>query len=73
MSLIPKTIQTNKQKPESRDITKKSNYRPELHIKLDTKTLHKILGSHPIYKKDDTSFPSKVYLRNAKLGYIKNH
>lgn len=73
MSLIPKTIQTNKQKPESRDIAKKPNYRPELHIKLDTKILHKILGSHPTYKKDDTSFPSKVYLRNAKLSYIKNY
>lgn len=51
MSLMPKTIQTNKQKPESRDITKKVNYRPELHIKPDTKILHKILGSHSIYKK----------------------
>lgn len=39
MSLMPKTIQTNKQKPESRDITKKVNYRPELHIKPDTKIL----------------------------------
>ena len=55
---------------ETRDITKKVNYRPELHIKLDTNIHDKILGNHPKYKKDDASFPSMVYLRNAKLIYI---